>query len=114
MAATNGTLICIGKSGRTYSVDLYIPDATATLVTFNASGLAASTSPSTWRCPEDVTIVDVVAVATPTAVGATLTINQALANGGAVRWSNQLTTLANRAKLNLGVRGGDFVGFTQF
>lgn len=114
MAATNGTLIAVGKSGRTYGVDLYIPDAVSTLVTFNASGLAASTSPTTWRAPEDVVITDVVAVAAPTAVGATLTINQALANGGTVRWNNQLASLPNRAKLALAVRSGDFVGFTQF
>ena len=44
MAATNGTLYAIGKSGQTYSVDLAIPDAVATKVTFNASGLAATTS----------------------------------------------------------------------
>lgn len=114
MAASNGTLIAIGRSGRTYSVDMYIPDAVATKVTFNPAGLAASTSDTTWRVPEDITIVDVVAVAAPTAVGAALNLNGAVQNGGTIRWSNQLTTLANRAKLKIGVRQGDFVGYTQF
>lgn len=114
MAAENGTLTAIGKSGRTYTVDFYCPDATGTLVTFNASGLAGSASPSTWRTPEDVVINDVSIATGTTCVGATLTINQALANGGAIRWANQLNTLANRQKLALGVRAGDFIGFTTF
>jgi len=114
MAASAGTLIAIGKSGRTYSVDLYVPDATGTQLTLNPSGLAASTSPTTWRTPEDVTIIDISVAAAPTAVGAVLTVNQAVANGGAVRWANQLSTLATRAKVALGVRAGDFVGFNQF
>lgn len=114
MAATNGTLIAIGRSGRTYAVDLYIPDAVATKVCFNPAGLAASTSDTTWRVPEDITIVDIVAAATPTAVGAALNVNGAVQNGGTVRWANQLNSLSTRAKLKLGVRAGDFVGFTQF
>lgn len=114
MAASAGTLTAIGASGRTYTVDLYVPDATSTQLTLNPSGLAASTSPTTWRTPENVTIIDVSVAAAPTAVGAVLQINQAVANGGSVRWANQLSTLANRQKLALGVRAGDFIGFTQF
>lgn len=114
MAASNGTLIAVGRSGRTYSVDLYVPDATGTKIAFNPSGLAASTSDTTWRAPEDLTIVDFVTVAAPTAVGAFLTINGAPANGGTIRHANQLCTLATRAKLKIGIKGGDFIGYTQF
>jgi|WetSurMetagenome_2_1015567.scaffolds.fasta_scaffold245798_3 hypothetical protein len=115
MAASNGTLIAVGKqTRRTYSIDLYIPDAVATDVTFNAAGLAASTSPASYRVPEDVVIVDIIAVAAPTAVGASLGINGAVANGGTVRWNNQLASLPNRAKLSIGIRGGDFISMRQF
>lgn len=115
MAATAGSLIMVGnKSGRTYTVDLYIPDATATLLTFNAAGLAGSGSPSTYRVPEDVTIIDVSIGTAPTAVGATLNVNGAVVNGGTLRWANQLQTLANRAKLAVGIKQGDFIGYTQF
>lgn len=115
MAATNGTLFLVGKqTRRTYSIDLYIPDAVATDVTFNPAGLAASTSASTFRVPEDCVIVDLSAIAAPTAVGATLGINGAVANGGTVRWNNQLASLPNRGKLSIGVRGGDFISLRQF
>ena len=114
MAASAGTLVLVGKSGRTYTVDLYIPDATGTALTFSPSGLAASTSPATYRLPEDAVIVDISIAAAPTAVGAVFTVNQGVINGGTVRWANQLATLANRMKLKIGVSGGDFLGATQF
>ena len=115
MAATAGSIVMLGKqSGRTYTVDVYIPDAVATALTFNAAGLAASTSPASYRVPEDVTIIDVSIGTAPTAVGATLNVNGALVNGGTLRWANQLQTLANRAPLKIGVKGGDFIGYGQF
>ena len=114
MAATAGTLTLLGKSGRTYSVDLYIPDATATQLTFNPAGLAASTSPSTFRVQEDSTIIDVSIGTAPTAVGVTLQADSAPIIGGALRWANQLQTLANRQKLQIGVRAGAFIGGLQF
>lgn len=114
MAASAGTLILVGKSKRTYSIDLYVPDAVATSVTFNAAGLAASTSPASFRVPEDCMIIDASIAAAPTAVGASLAVNGAVANGGTLRWANQLATLANRSKLAVPIRGGDFISYTQF
>jgi hypothetical protein len=67
MAASAGTLIAVGKSGRTYTFDMYVPDATGTFLTFNQSGLAASTSPTHFTTPEPMTIVDVSIAAAPTA-----------------------------------------------
>ena len=114
MAATAGTLTLLGKSGRTYSVDLYIPDATATQLTFNPAGLAASTSPSTFRVQEDSTIIDVSIGTAPTAVGCVIQADSAPVTGGALRWANQLQTLANRQKLQIGVRNGSFIGALQY
>ena len=114
MAATAGTLLMQGKSGRTYSVDVYIPDATGTLLTFNPAGLATTTSQNTFRVPEDVVIYDVSIGTAPTAVGVALNINGAVKNGAALRWANQLQTLANRAKISIPVQAGDFLGGVQF
>ena len=72
MAASAGTLMAVGaKTGRTYNVDLYIPDAIATLLTFNPAALAVVGSPNTWRVPtsENVIIYDVSTPTAPTAVG---------------------------------------------
>ena len=114
MAATNGTIILVGASGKTYSVDMYIPDAVATLVTFNPSGLAGATSSSYWKAPEQCTIIDIVAVGAPTAVGATFTLSNALFTGQTIRWANQSNALNNRAKLFVPVPAGEQVGMLQF
>jgi hypothetical protein len=49
MGASAGTLVAIGRSGRHYVIDTYIPDAVNTLLTFNMAGLAAATSATTFR-----------------------------------------------------------------
>lgn len=113
MAAQAGTMTLVGKSGRTYSIDLYIPDAVDTQLTFNPAGKASSTSPANFRVQEDSTIVDVSGVA-PTAVGFVLQADSAPITGGSLRWANQLTTLVNRQKLAIGVRAGSFIGAIQF
>jgi len=67
MAASAGTLIAVGASGRTYTFDVYVPDATGTFLTWNQSGLAASTSPTHFTTQEAMTIVDMSIAAAPTA-----------------------------------------------
>jgi hypothetical protein len=113
MAASAGTMVLLGKSGRIYSVDLYIPDAVATLLTFNPSGLAASTSPDTYRVPEDCVLVDVTTATAPTAVGGTLKVNSGVVNGGTFRWADRLNTLSTRAKFAVPIRAGDFISVLQ-
>jgi len=114
MAASNATFIFIGKSGQTYSVDAYVPDATGTKLTFNPSGLAASTSTDYWKAPEACVLSDVIVVAAPTAVGATLTLSGALYTGKTFRHANQLASLPNRAKMNIPIPAGEQVGALQF
>jgi len=114
MAASNATLVALGKSGQTYQVDCYVPDATGTKITFNPSGLAASTSTDYWKAPEECVIVDFVVVAAPTAVGATFTLSGALYTGKTIRHANQLATLSNRMKLKVPIPAGEQVGLLQF
>jgi len=114
MAASNGTLVFIGKSGKTYTVDSYIPDAVATKLTFNPSGLAASTSTDYWKAPEPCTLVDISIAAAPTAVGATLTLSGALYTGNTVRWANQLAANPNRMKLRIPLPGGVQISALQY
>jgi len=115
MAATAGTMVLLGKNTKkVYTIDLYIPDATATKLGFNPSGLAGTASPTVFRIPEDCEIVDISIGTAPTAVGAALTVNSGVVNGGAIRWANQLQTLANRLKMKVPLRAGDFIEYTQF
>ena len=114
MAASNGTLVIAGNSGKTYSIDAYVPDAVATFLSWNPTGLAASTSPNQLVIPEDGVIVDYVQVAAPTAVGFNIQLDSAAQPGAALRHANQLCTLANRQKLRVPVRRGQILTALQF
>jgi hypothetical protein len=115
MAATAGTMVLLGQqTGRVYVVDLYIPDATGTKIGFNSAGLAGTGSATTYRIPEGCNLVDVSIGTAPTAVGAALSVNSGVVNGGAIRWANQLQTLATRLKLKIPLQAGDFIEWTQF
>lgn len=115
MAAVNATLVLKGlRTGKTYSIDVYAPDATGTLFTFNSSGAAASTSNTTYRAVEDCIISDISVTAGPTATGFVWTANGNVIPGGALRWANQLTSLPNRTVLAIPIKSGDFIGATQF
>jgi hypothetical protein len=114
MAATAGTLKAVGASGRTYLVDLYVPDAVSTSITFNPSGLAGTGSDASWRCPENLVITEISLAGSPTAVGAVLKANGASINGGTFRHANVLATLATRQTFALPIRGGDFISATQY
>jgi hypothetical protein len=115
MAAQQATMVLLGtQTGRTYSVDVYAPDAAATLLTFNGSGPAASTSADSFRAPENCLIQDISIAASPTATGVALTTNGNVIVGGSLRWANQLVTTVNRKLLQIPVRAGDFIGGVQF
>ena len=113
MAASAGTITMIGASGRTYCVDIFLPDAVATVVTFNPSGKATATSVANIKLPEDVVVTDIATATAPTAVGGTLKINSGVVNGATYRWADRLNTLSNRAKFAIPVIAGDFLSILQ-
>jgi len=114
MAAINATLVLKGlRTGKTYSVDVYAPDAVATLFTFNSSGAAVSGSNSTYRAVEDCIISDISATAGPTATGFVFSANGNVISGGVLRWANQLTSLPNRTVMAIPIKSGDFLGAVQ-
>jgi hypothetical protein len=114
MAAQNFSMTLLGmNSKRTYIIDGYAPDAAGTILTFNPTGAAASTSPTSYRVPEDVLIRDLSIAASPTATNVSLNVNGTVIAGGVVRWANVLNTLPFRLPLNIAVRAGDFIGGVQ-
>jgi hypothetical protein len=114
MAASNGTLVIAGASGKVYSIDAYVPDATGTQLTFNPTGLAGTASSANLVIPENGIIVDYVQVAAPTAVGFNIALDSAAQPGATLRHANQLCTLANRQKLRIPVRRGQILSALQF
>jgi hypothetical protein len=114
MAAQNGTITFVAKNGRTYTVDVYSPDAAATFLTFNPTGPAAAGSPTQFRIPEDCVLTDVSVAASPTATNFGFTVNNGAVIGGMVRYANVLNTLPYRIPLRLPLKGGDFLGALNF
>lgn len=114
MAANAGNVVLLGQSGRTYTIDTYVPDAVATFLGLNPSGLAASTSPTHYTTVEPCTLVDISIAAAPTAVGSILQVGDASVNGGAIRWANQLAANPNRPRLRVPLPAGVQISFLQF
>jgi hypothetical protein len=114
MAATAATFNFVSVNGeRQYAVDAYVPDAVATKITFNGSGLAVVGSDNFWQAPEDVYLVDISGAA-PTAVGGIITFTGANQTNHTFRWANQLATLSNRMKHKVRVPAGTQFGALQF
>lgn len=114
MAAQAGTIYFeSADDGEVFAVDIYIPDAVSTYLTFNGVGLAASTSTTYWAAPEDCYLVDISGAA-PTAVGGVITFDGSPVKNHTFRWANQLATLATRAKHKLFIPRGTQVGALQF
>lgn len=109
MAATAATLTFQAKGGRKYFVDAYVPDAAAGQWGFNPTGAATSGSLTFYTIPEDVVLVDVSALAVPTATGATLYANQAAVNGGQIRIGNFLYSNPMRPQFNIGFSKGSII-----
>lgn len=116
MAAVNGTIALRGtKTRRLYTYDMYVPDSAGALATFAPSGAAVSGSATFFSIPEDVVVEDIsVASGLATAVGGVLTQGSNPIQGTAIRWANQLNTLANRKFLTTGLPANTQIGLTTF
>lgn len=115
MAATAGTMKFIGvNSGEAYTVDLYIPDAVSTEITFEGVGLAGTTSKTYWVPPEDVVLTEISVAAAPTAVGAVMVFDGSPVKNRTFRHANQLATLASRLTHKLLIPAGTQFGAKQF
>lgn len=114
MAATAGTIKFKKMNGDSLTVDVYIPDATGTVFTWNQIGLAGTGSSVYWQAPEDCILEEISVAAAPTAVGGVVTFDQSPEKNATFRHANVLSTLATRMKFNIFVRGGTQVGVTQY
>lgn len=114
MAAQNASIVLRGRSGRTYSPDVYLPDATGTNATFNTNGGAGSTSTVYYKTEEDCIIEDFSLATAPTATGSVFLLSGAPINSGTMRYANQLSSAPNRPKLKIFVPKGEQLGMLQF
>jgi hypothetical protein len=118
MAATNGTLVIVGTDdkgrAKRFEYDVYIPDATGPNLTWNGTGLAASTSQAQLVIPSNGYITEFISVTTPTAVGFVFALDSAVVQGGCVRHANVVNSLATRVTLGIPVSQGQILTAVQF
>ena len=59
VAAEKGNFLFVGRSGMTYSKQIYCSDVDAAVVNFDGGAGASATSPAYWTPPEPVVLTDV-------------------------------------------------------
>jgi len=115
MAATPqyGTAIFRGMSGRKYIKDFYVSDINSALFRWDAGGGASATSPTDWRPPEPVVLVDLSIVTGCIDTSKAVLTRNGMPTGDIIRYTIFLTTLANRPTLNIPYLAGDQVTAMQ-
>ena len=112
MAATQGTLIFRGRSGRTYVRDMYLDDVAAAPANLDSGGGASATSETFCTLPEQASLEDVSIV-----TGAAQTKLQVTRNGqptgDMIRQTLHLNTLAARPHLAIPFNPTDKIAFNQ-
>ena len=112
MAATEGTAIFTGRSGRTYVKDLYLDDVANAPVNFDSGAGAAATSGESTTIPEPCTLTDV-AVVTGAAQTKLQVTRNGMGTGDMLRQTLHLNTLAFRPVLRIPFLAGDTIAFLQ-
>jgi hypothetical protein len=102
-AGTPGSIICVGRSGNTYSKQTWFTDGVGAQMRFDqGAGVSATLGDTFATFPEDVAITDIVVstTATPTATTFRLTLNGTPTSQMFVV-AGQLTSVAFRPQLRL-------------
>jgi len=109
-----GTATFVGRSGRAYTIDVYLSDVTAVTCKFNPSGAAGAASSEYWRAPEDVVLRDFSIITGLTAtVAMTWGRDGATIPGAMIRLANHLNTNPYRPTLNVLFKAGTLINATQ-
>jgi len=113
---TYGTAVFQGlQSGQTYSVDFYVSDVVGAPVQWDNGNGATTTSGAFWKAPENVALIDLSIATGPTVMVGLIPTSDGFPIGGQrFRIANFLNSLATRAKLALGFRGGKNIGMLQY
>ena len=108
-----GGIVLRGRSGRTYTKDLYHSDVANALVRFDSGSGASSTSETFWTCPEDLLLVDYYIVTGMTDTTKMQLTKDGVQTGDILRFVPHLTTNALRPQLTIPFRRGQKIGALQ-
>lgn len=107
MAATTGFMKAIGtKSGRSYMVQLYVPDAVAGKIGFALNGTAGAGSDTLLRIDEQIQILDIAILAAPTATTVAFAVNGAQFSGNTILLGAHLYNTNTRPVPGWVINGG--------
>lgn len=110
MAATTGTVSAKGvTTGQMYHIDAYVPDAVASVWTFDGGGGAGSGTQTFYSFPEPVIIEDISMAAAPTATRGRITANN-VPTASCIRYGNHLYSLNNRPYIGVKLKAGTQLG----
>ena len=106
-------MVFVGRSGKTYSLDLYVSDVNGALINWDGGAGASATSPTFWIAPEDC-VLRTFSMVTGTADTEKIRL---VADGKptahTLRYDVNLSTIATRPPLNVGFKGGTQVSAFQ-
>ncbi len=112
MAATEGTAVFTGRSGRTYVKDLYLDDVAGAPVNFDSGAGAAAASAESTQLPEQCVLSDV-AIVTGAAQTKLQVTRNGISTGDMLRQTLHLNTLAFRPVLRIPFNPGDVIALLQ-
>jgi len=105
---SGGTITFLGRSGRTYSYSVYVSDLGGVFWKFSSLGAAAATSSDFITLPEDVTVLDISLLATPTVSTISVMVKNDLSLSVVVQVSNCLYTNTTRSIPHVVIGAGKF------
>jgi len=109
--ATNGNLVFVGASGRSYHVSFYTADTAAYACTLSAgTALAAAGGLQYWRAPEPVSLVDLSIPTGTTQTHGYMTQDGVPVAGSVMSYVCHVSTAATRPKLNIRFPAGALIG----
>ncbi|GAI07904.1 unnamed protein product [marine sediment metagenome] len=111
-AATEGTATFMGRSGRSYTKDLYLSDTADTGVNFDSGAGASATSDDFADFPEPVFLADV-ALVTGAAQTKLHVLRNSVSTGNFLRHTLHLNTLAVRPPLRIPFNARDRITLIQ-
>lgn len=116
MAATpkTGNVTLLGRSGKTYTYNIYNSDVSNAFVTWATAGAAGTGSVTFITAPEDCVIADmsvVTGIADTTSL--VLWLDDGPVPGSVVLWANVVNTLASRFIPRIGIKKGRKVQFAE-
>ncbi len=112
MAATEGTAVFTGRSGRTYVKDLYLDDVAGAPVNFDSGAGAAAASAEHTSLPEQCVLSDL-AIVTGAAQTKLQVTRNGISTGDMLRQTLHLNTLAFRPVLRIPFNPGDTIALLQ-